>query len=163
MIDGFSCHVARAAAEVQAYFELRRQIFCEEQGLFLDDRDAVDKRAYPIVCVYEGRVVGVVRIWEEAPGEWWGGRLGVERDHRAVGAIGRWLVEAAVGTARAWGARRFRATVQRGNVSFFRRLRWLTVSELELHGQPHHLMEAALERYPPTAEVRSPGEEDAAA
>jgi putative N-acetyltransferase (TIGR04045 family) len=160
--DGFSCHVARTPDELEGYFRLRRQIFCEEQGLFADDRDTVDQSAYPLVCVRDSRVVGVVRIWEETPGHWWGGRLGVDRDFRAVGAIGRWLVEAAVGTARAWGARRFLATVQRPNVSFFRRLRWSTLEELELYGQAHHLMEAALERYAPTDEPR-PGASDAAA
>jgi putative N-acetyltransferase (TIGR04045 family) len=163
MTDGFSCRIARTPAEVEGHFRLRRQIFCDEQGLFAgDDRDAVDANAHPLVCMKDGQVVGVVRIWEESPGHWWGGRLGVHPDFRAVGAIGRWLVQAAVGTARAWGARRFRATVQRPNVVFFRRLHWSTLEELELHGQPHHLMEAALERYRPTAEPR-PGASDAAA
>jgi putative N-acetyltransferase (TIGR04045 family) len=96
----------------------------------------------------------VVRIWEESPGDFWGGRLGVDRDFRTVGTVGRWLVETAVGTARAWGAWRFRATVQRANVAFFRRLRWQTRGEIELLGQPHHLMEADLDRYPPIAEDR---------
>jgi hypothetical protein len=57
-----------------------------------------------------------------------------------------------VGTARAWGARRFRATVQRPNVAFFRRLRWRTLQELELLAQPHHLMEADIGWYAPTTE-----------
>ena len=82
------------------------------------------------------------------------GRLGVDRDFRTVGAVGRWLVQTAVGTARAWGAHRFRATVQRPNVAFFRRLRWQTCDELELFGRPHHLMEADLQHYPPTGEAR---------
>jgi putative N-acetyltransferase (TIGR04045 family) len=157
---GFSCRIARTPAERDAYFRLRREIFCEEQQLFAgDDRDAVDEAAHPIVCVTDhGRVVGVVRLWEEAPGHWWGGRLGVHADFRAVGAIGRWLVEAAVGTAVAWGARRFSATVQRANVTFFRRLRWATIAELELHGRPHHLMDAELARYRPTSEAR-PGDD----
>jgi putative N-acetyltransferase (TIGR04045 family) len=71
-----------------------------------------------------------------------------------VGAIGRWLVQAAVGTARAWGATQFRATVQRPNLPLFRRLHWRSLEELVLHGQPHHLMEADLTRYPLTAEPR---------
>jgi putative N-acetyltransferase (TIGR04045 family) len=154
----FACRLARAADEVAGYFELRRQIFCEEQRVFTgDDRDAVDAVAFPIVCVTEGgRVAGVVRIWEETPGVWWGGRLGVHPELRALAALGRALVRTAVGTARAWGATQFRATVQRPNVAFFRRLRWRSLEELALHGQPHHLMEADLASYPPVAEPRPP-------
>ncbi len=156
----FETRIARTGGERAAYFALRRSIFCGEQQLFDgDDRDDCDATAIPIVCIAraEGggaRVVGVVRIWEESPGDWWGGRLGVDQDFRTVGGVGRWLVQTAVGTARAWGAHRFRATVQRANVAFFRRLRWETREEIDLLGHPHHLMEAALEHYSPTDEAR---------
>ena len=151
----FTCRVATSAAERAAYFALRRSIFCDEQKLFAgSDRDDVDARAVPIVCLSGTRVVGVVRIWEEAPGDWWGGRLGVDAEFRTVGAIGRWLIQTAVGTARAWGGWRFRATVQRPNVPLFRRLHWQTREELMILGQPHHLMEAELSRYTPTSEPR---------
>src|SRR5258707_8402217 len=79
----FETRVARVASERAAYFALRREIFCAEQGLFEgDDCDGCDGTAVPIVCLAQARgegarVVGVVRIWEETPGEWWGGRLGV--------------------------------------------------------------------------------------
>ncbi|HVU49727.1 MAG TPA: MSMEG_0567/Sll0786 family nitrogen starvation N-acetyltransferase [Polyangia bacterium] len=149
--------LARGGQERDGYFALRRAIFCEEQGLFAgDDRDEHDDGAYPIVCVDEAhdRVVGVVRIWETEPGLWWGGRLGVVADCRAAAVVGRRLVQTAVGTARAWGATRFLATVQRANVPFFRRLRWRTVETITLLGQPHDLMEADLAHYAPTAEVR---------
>ena len=164
-----SCRLARTAEERAAYFALRRAIFCAEQGLFGDDdRDDCDARAHPVICLAEGggqgraagsgaggpRVVGVVRLWEDAPGDWWGGRLGVDPAYRTEGSVGRRLVQTAVGTARAWGATRFRATVQRANVPFFRRLRWRSVEELVLFAQPHHLMQAELEAYPPTAEPR---------
>jgi putative N-acetyltransferase (TIGR04045 family) len=167
------CRLARSPEERTAYFALRRAIFCAEQGLFgEDDRDDCDARAYPVICLAEGghseatgsdaggsatggpRVVGVVRLWEDAPGDWWGGRLGVDPAYRTEGSVGRRLVQTAVGTARAWGATRFRATVQRANVPFFRRLRWRSVEELVLFAQPHHLMQAELEAYPPTAEPR---------
>lgn len=159
----FQTRVARTERERADYFALRRAIFCDEQRLFAgDDRDACDGAAIPIVCVADGvgphaRVVGVVRIWEQSPGDWWGGRLGVDPAYRTVGAVGRWLVQTAVGSARAWGAHRFRATVQRANVAFFRRLRWQTREELELFGQAHHLMEADLACFAPTAEVRPAG------
>jgi putative N-acetyltransferase (TIGR04045 family) len=162
----FVCRVARTDDERAPYFALRRVIFCDEQGLFAgSDRDAIDEAAVPIICLAgpaetnaaAGRVVGVVRVWEEAPGDWWGGRLGVEKEHRTVGAIGKWLIQTAVGSARAWGAWRFRATVRRPNVPLFRRLHWQTSSELDVLGQPHHLMEANLTRYTRTAEIRPGG------
>jgi putative N-acetyltransferase (TIGR04045 family) len=154
--DSFVCRLVREASERRAYFALRREIFCLEQGLFRgDDRDEHDADAFPIICLLEGaRVVGVVRIWETSAGDWWGGRLGVHAEYRAAAVVGRRLVQTAVGTARAWGAWRFRATVQRANVPFFRRLHWRTIEETDLLGQPHHLMEADLGWYAPMAEVR---------
>jgi putative N-acetyltransferase (TIGR04045 family) len=153
-----TCRLARGDDERSGYFALRRSIFCDEQRLFAeDDRDPLDADAFPIVCLLDAespRVVGVVRIWEEAPGDWWGGRLGVDAAHRTMGAIGRRLVRTAVGTARAWGAWRFRATVQKANVAFFRRLRWRSLEELTLFEQPHHLMEADLAAHPPVFEPR---------
>lgn len=160
--SAFVCRVARTEAELDGYFALRRAIFCEEQGLFSgSDRDEIDDGAVPIVCVTTtpgaAQVLGVVRVWEEAPGDYWGGRLGVAREHRTVGAIGKWLIQAAVGSARAWGAWRFRAKVQRPNVPLFRRLHWASLGELTILGTPHHLMQADLSRYVPTSETRPPG------
>lgn len=156
--DALSCRLARTDDERAGYFALRREIFCQEQGLFdASDADAHDAYAYPIICAEpSGRVVGVVRIWEEpgAPGAFWGGRLGVRAEQRSAGGVGRALVQTAVGTARAWGATSFHATVQKANVPFFRRLHWRSLGELELAGQPHHLMQAELERYQPLPAAR---------
>jgi putative N-acetyltransferase (TIGR04045 family) len=76
--------------------------------------------------------------------------------------VGRWLVQRAVGTARGWGARQFRATVQRANVAFFRRLHWRSLETLELHGRAHYLMEAELARYAAIEEPARPGADEAA-
>ena len=151
------CRLAATPAELAGYCELRRQIFCEEQGLFETcDLDDIDQHAYPIVCLGDSQpgVLGVVRIWETAPGDWWGGRLGVARDQRTLATIGRQLIQTAVGTARAWGAFRFRATVQQANVAFFRRLHWSILEQMTVFGQPHQLMEAQLNRYAPTFQQR---------
>ena len=160
--DGFTCRLARGEAERAAYFELRRQIFCDEQGLFAgDDRDAVDDHAFADRLPGRGRR------------RWWGWCASGRRARTCGGADGwacaptcarwrRWAdrwCSTAVGTARAWGARQFRATVQRPNVAFFRRLHWRSLEEMDLLGQPHHLMEAELERYPLVHEVR-PGRLD---
>jgi putative N-acetyltransferase (TIGR04045 family) len=137
------------------YYGLRRKIFCEEQGVFSgDDRDRWDDVALPIVAVLERpaaveRVVGVVRIYEESKGIWYGGRLGVDAAYRKLASIGRSLVFKAVTTAHGRGCTRFFALVQPQNVAFFRRLHWRPISQVEAHSRPHVLMEADLGYYPP--------------
>ena len=93
-------HVAEAW-ELRAYRRLRRRIFCDEQQLFaLDDGDAVDERATAIVSLANvagmpDEVIGVVRIWEEERGQWWGGRLGTHPRHRGDRTIAPGLIRLA--------------------------------------------------------------------
>lgn len=48
----FQFELAQSAAEIRAYFALRRDIFCEEQGIFSgNDFDDLDPIAYPIVAL----------------------------------------------------------------------------------------------------------------
>lgn len=160
MTRPYQFHLAKSAAHVQGYVALRKSIFCDEQGLFPhSDIDRTDDTAYPIVAldrdwVAGDRVVGVVRIYEAEPRLWYGGRLGVHRHYRRRGRIGQGLIQKAVTTANAWGCDRFLATVQLQNVRFFRRLHWTSLEEISLLGQPHHLMEADLNYYPPNRELR---------
>ena len=98
--------------------------------------------------------MGVVRIYEETPRLWYGGRLGVHPDFRRVGRIGKGLIQKAVTTANTWGCDRFLATVQLQNVRFFTRLHWNSLEEIEVMSRPHHLMEADLEHYPATDQPR---------
>jgi putative N-acetyltransferase (TIGR04045 family) len=134
---------------------LRREVFCEEQEIFEhDDRDAIDEYAIPIVAlsllgIVADAVVGTVRIHEESPGLWWGSRLAVAADHRRVGALGVSLIRLAVSSAHARGCRRFLAHVQSQNADLFQRLHWRSLKEVDLHGRPHHFMEADLAFYPP--------------
>lgn len=133
---------------------LRHHVFCKEQGLFEDDRDAIDDGAIAIVAlsllgVAADEVVGTVRIHEAEPGLWWGSRLAVCPRHRGVGALGTSLIQLAVSAAHARGCTRFLAHVQSQNVPLFRRLNWTTLEEVTLHGHPHHKMEADLAAYPP--------------
>jgi putative N-acetyltransferase (TIGR04045 family) len=151
---------AREAWQIDAYYRLRREIFALEQGLFADsDRDPYDAHATPIVAQGEiagmpDGVVGVVRIYRAGEGEgdtWYGGRLGVSRAYRqvgAVGAVGTALITEAVSTAHSWGCRRFLATVQQANVRYFEHHHFRPIEAIELLGRPHALMEAELERYP---------------
>ena len=152
--------LATSPAEVAAYYDLRRRIFCEEQGLFeQSDRDAHDEQAYPIVALYQApgkppQVVGVVRIYEIAPRIWYGGRLGTHPDFRRGWRIGKGLINKAVTTANTWGCDQFLATVQEQNVRFFQRLHWDSLEELEIRGLAHNRMEADLAFYPPTDQPR---------
>jgi putative N-acetyltransferase (TIGR04045 family) len=136
---------------------LRRQVFCEEQGIFAGhDRDSIDEIATPIVAVSlmgvcADDVVGTVRIHEAASGIWWGSRLAVTPDYRRVGALGVSLIKLAVSSAHARGCRQFYAHVQAQNVLLFQKLHWTTLEVKDLHGRSHHLMEADLDFYPPFA------------
>ncbi|ELS04196.1 putative N-acetyltransferase, MSMEG_0567 N-terminal domain family [Xenococcus sp. PCC 7305] len=152
----YTFKLALSPTEIAAYFLLRQQIFCQEQGIFqTSDRDQNDARAYPIIAVNdEYKVVGVVRIYEPEPGLWYGGRLGVHQDFRRGGRIGKGLIKKAVTTANTWGCDRFLATVQLPNVKFFQRLHWTSLEEVTICDRPHHLMEAQLDFYPPSNESR---------
>lgn len=143
--------LAQSSPEIEVYYQLRRQIFCQEQGIFqTSDRDEYDSVAYPIVAVNDnGKVVGVVRIYEPELRLWYGGRLGVHPDRRKGWKIGKGLIEKAVTTANTWGCDRFLATVQLPNVRFFQRLHWNSIKEITICDRPHHLMEAELDYYPP--------------
>jgi putative N-acetyltransferase (TIGR04045 family) len=162
--DRFSFHLLHPrSALLQGYWQLRSDIFCQEQHLFEDsDRDALDAEAYPISAIhhgdsYGGQVVGVVRIVESSPRVWYGGRLGVHQVFRRHNQIGKGLIWKAVTTAHGWGCDRFLATVQFQNVRFFQRLHWCSIEELKIHGVRHHLMEADLTYYAPARERRPCG------
>jgi putative N-acetyltransferase (TIGR04045 family) len=149
---------ASDAWERERAFQLRRDVFCAEQGIFAqDDRDAYDEVAHTIVAVtlvmgiaYD--VVGTVRIHQKAPRQWQGSRLAIRSDYRGVARLGAALVQRAVGTALGHGCEEFLATVQRQNVPFFRRLRWEAIEERTVYGHPHMLMRADLAAYVPHVE-----------
>lgn len=174
----FRFKIAVSDEDREGFFGLRRKIFCEEQEVFAgDDRDLFDEAMIPIVCKsliagMEDSVVGVVRIDEREPGLWHGSRLGVAAEFRRLrhvspgvavrnlqpcyhrlGALGAGLIYKAVSTANALGCREFLATVQHQNASFFQRLHWEPIGELELHGIRHVRMRADLNHYRPAARV----------
>jgi len=140
---------------------LRRTVFCDEQHIFTgDDRDAVDDVAIVIVAmssfaVAAQEVVGTVRIHAVEPGVWWGSRLAVAADYRKISALGTSLIRLAVCSAHARGCRRFYAHVQTQNAPMFVRLGWNTIEEINVHGRPHHFMQADLNRYPPIADAET--------
>ena len=156
MKQNYQFKLALSPQHIEAYFLLRQQIFCQEQGIFkTSDRDEYDSIAYPIVAINNNnQVVGVVRIYETKPRLWYGGRLGVHPKYRRGWTIGKGSIEKAVTTANAWGCDRFLATVQLPNVRFFQRLHWNSIEEINICDRPHHLMEADLDFYPPTNQPR---------
>lgn len=145
--------VARERWEREAYWQLRREIFCDELEIFsaaLAERDPHDAHALPIVAVSHSAgtpeaVVGVVRVYYTDGGTWYGGRLGVARDYRARPQVGAGLIACAVRTALAHGCASFLAHVLADNVPYFERRHFAARSELELWGRPHVLMQADLE------------------
>jgi len=133
---------------------LRRQVFVAEQGVFAnDDRDQHDQHALTIVALsvvagMHDRVIGTVRIYEDAGRVWYGGRLAVAAEYRRYSRVGERLTVAAVSTARHHAAARFLATVQEANVAFFERQQFRLLAPLSLHGRAHALMEAELGSFP---------------
>lgn len=174
----FVMKIARSSEDLDGFFRVRREIFCEEQGVFTDDdRDPFDETMIPIVCKtilagMEDAVAGVVRIDERKPGLWYGSRLGVAKDFRRIrqfspgvavrnqqpcyhglGALGAGLIYKAVSTAVAIGCDEFLATVQHQNARFFQRLHWEPLEEISLYGIPHVRMRADLNYYRAAARV----------
>jgi putative N-acetyltransferase (TIGR04045 family) len=150
-----TAHVASEPWHFDGYFDLRRRIFAEEQGLFdVSDVDEHDAVAVPIVAFghvagMPDEVSGCVRIYPTEGGTWFGGRLGVSRRYRSRGVVGTALICAAVSTALARGCRRFLATIQSKNVPYFERHHFSSIRPVDVCGQPHRLMEACLIAYPP--------------
>lgn len=146
---------ATEAWEQAGMRRLREQVFCTEQGIFSgSDEDVIDSIAIPIVAlsynaVMLDEVAGTVRIHEQEPGLWFGSRLAVDSRHRRAGVLGPALIRLAVTTATARGAKTFHAHVQSANAALFHRLHWKTLSELDIHGRPHHFMQADLAHYLP--------------
>lgn len=155
---GYYIREASRPFEAEGAAALRRRVFVDEQRVFQgNDRDDIDLIASHLVALStyaheSDLVVGTVRIHEAEPRQWWGSRLAVARDCRQVGRLGAELIRLAVSTANARGCDRFLAHVQKQNVVLFRRLHWRVLNEVDLHGKPHVLMEAALDRYPPCAD-----------
>ena len=159
--ENFSFHLLEKNSPlISDYWRLRKRIFCEEQNIFTkSDIDEIDQFAYPIVSLNYGygskeSIVGVVRIYETEKRHRYGGRLGVDSVFRKFNQIGKGLIWKAVTTANGWGCDQFLATVQIQNVSFFRRLKWNSIKQIEIKGIKHHLMEADLDYYKPSNLIR---------
>ena len=86
------------------------------------------------------------------PGIWWGSRLAVAPRYRRFGA--RRLADPPRGLFGACARLpAFFCPCAGQNALMFQRLHWPTLEEIELHGRPHHLMQADLGHYPPIADA----------
>lgn len=139
--------------EISGSARLRHDTFVKEQAVFQEhDRDKVDEKMIPLVAVStlaseEYDVVGTVRIHQPQEGVWWGSRLSVAKNYRRIGRLGPELIRFAVGTAKYLGCNLFLAHVQLRNVPLFKRLNWVELESLELHGQTHVKMKANLSAF----------------
>jgi putative N-acetyltransferase (TIGR04045 family) len=144
--------------ERRACIELRRAVFCDEQGLFDgSDVDTIDETAIliaAIACVaaIPERIIGTVRIHQSAPEVWYGSRLAVHPDFRSICSLGKELIRHAVCTAHARGCQRFLAHVQQQNIKLFQHLHWTLLETICVRDRPHGLMQADLACYPPRRE-----------
>lgn len=133
--------------DLEAYYELRKEIFVGEQKIFAGtDIDEHDEDAIHMAALEKpgGKLVGGVRCYRLEGDTWVGGRLSAARGWRD-GRVGRGLVKFAVETVKVKGCGKFLAYVQPRNVRFFERLEWKRVGEPVIHhGIAHQIMEAEL-------------------
>lgn len=145
-----ACRAVSTAAERDAHFRIRHQVFVVEQGLFRrpgaaagDDRDGHDDdpATIHVVGLADGAICGTVRLYPlDQYGRWKGDRLAVLAGHRHLG-LGAPLVRFAVSSAGALGGREMEAFIQPTNVAFFRWLGWRRAGDLvEYAGIPHQRM-----------------------
>ena len=108
--------------------ELRRRVFCDEQGVDLAaERDGLDERAIQVVTLRAGRVLGTCRVLvQDGVGRL--GRMAVEPAARGRG-IGAGLLAEAERAARAAGATRMRLHAQAAAVSLYARAGYVQAGE----------------------------------
>jgi len=162
-----TCRAVTTRAERDAHFQIRRQVFVAEQGLFrgisdiggingdrdvtdLDrtDLDGTDRDGHDddpatihVVGLADHQICGTVRLYPlGADGRWKGDRLAVLASHRHLG-LGAPLVRFAVSSAGRLGGREMEAFIQPANVAFFRWLGWRRTGDLvDYAGIPHQRM-----------------------
>jgi predicted GNAT family N-acyltransferase len=136
---------ADGEADLQGALEVRMRVFCEEQGVPVEEElDGRDEQAEHLVAVCgDGKVVGTLRLLfsEEAVKV---GRVAVERAWRGR-AIASRMLELALGEAARRGAREARLASQVEVIELYRQAGFEVSSEVfEEAGIPHVWMVRAL-------------------
>jgi predicted GNAT family N-acyltransferase len=132
---------ARDAAEAHAALELRRMVFCDEQGVALEDeRDGRDDDALHLVALRDGALVGTCRLLVEGPTVTLG-RMAVARAARGQGLAAALLAEADA-RARGLGARRIVLGAQLAARSLYERAGYERYGDVFLDAGIEHVMMA---------------------
>jgi predicted GNAT family N-acyltransferase len=127
---------ARDEREVAAALELRRRVFCGEQGVSLAlERDGRDPSALHVVAVEDDRLVGTCRLVFDGEAARLG-RMAVETGARRRG-VGAAILASAERCAREAGARRITLHAQTTVEDLYSRHGYIT------HGEP--FVEAGIE------------------
>jgi predicted GNAT family N-acyltransferase len=130
--------------ELESLLMLREEVFCDEQGVPVDEeRDAHDASALHLIALDGGEVVGTCRLIAGDPA-WKLGRMAVRRAARGRG-VGTALLVEAERAAVTHGARRLGFSAQTHAIGFYRRGGYRTVGGVfDDAGIPHVWMERAL-------------------
>jgi putative N-acetyltransferase (TIGR04045 family) len=159
-----ACHAVSTAAEHEAHFRIRHQVFVIEQGLFRGiggaaggDRDGHDDdpATIHVIGLAGGVICGTVRLYPlpDVPGRWKGDRLAVLASHRHLG-LGAPLVRFAVSAAGMNGGQEMEAYIQPANVTFFRWLGWRRTGSLaDYAGIAHQRMLISLRGGPGSSPI----------
>jgi predicted GNAT family N-acyltransferase len=132
---------ARDAQEVQAALALRRAVFCDEQGVSLEeDLDGHDDEALHLVAVDAGAVVGTCRLLADGPHVALA-RMAVARAARGRG-VGRALLTEAERCADGLDARRIVLSAQLGARSLYARAGYEAYGDVFLDAGIEHVMMA---------------------
>ena len=121
-------------------FALRHEVFVREQHVPPEEEnDADDLHASHFVALFEGEVVGTLRLLEK-PEHVKIGRVAVRRSCRGRG-IARQLIAAAMAAARRRGHERFYLTAQADKLGFYEQLGFVAFGpEFVDGGMPHRAM-----------------------
>jgi predicted GNAT family N-acyltransferase len=136
---------ARDQSEIDAALALRYEVFCNEQGVSLEEeRDGRDGEALHLVVVDDGEVVGTCRLLLVGS-EVKLGRMAVAASHRGRGLAAELLVEADV-RSRELRAERIALAAQLTAQSLYERAGYAPYGDVFLDaGIEHVMMGKALE------------------
>jgi predicted GNAT family N-acyltransferase len=135
--------VARGPDEIAAALDLRRAVFCDEQGVTLDEElDGLDDDAVHVVAVQEAAVIGTCRLVAgPGPATLTLGRMAVARAARGRG-LAVALLEVAEREAAATGARRMVLAAQLDARALYERAGYEAYGGVFLDARIEHLMMA---------------------
>ena len=133
---------------MRAALDLRRAVFCDEQGVPLeeeiDEHDTADGDAIHALAYEGSAVLGTGRFYQSRPGCAQIGRMAVGPEHRRSG-VGSAILEALMMEARRRGFERAALLAQVDAIPFYERYGYVVVGEPVMDGGiPHQPMERDL-------------------